>query len=529
MPTKLAGTKYTLGDDFRVDRSVVSMASPVNVRAFGAKGDGATDDTEAIQAAINACRVSGQALYVPAGVYNTVSTVAATVNNQQGLTVFGDGFGKSIIRKSSANTGPVLRIGNSAATSFTANVHLHGFTIEGAGLGLTTAGLELWDVVQSTFRLRLRLCDAGLKSNGGISLDFAGSDMNANAKGAHIVKFASLAGGGWPNIFNFQNTNIKNNTQHGIYFNHGRVLNISGADIETNGTSGDLTTGGVWIGPNVGEESGLVSPGVCIDGGCWFEANAGRGAVVFESGRNSASDSYFVANANATNDVYVSGGRYALTNCDFDTNKAANIAETAEVSAGNFIFNCDYNAATIDAGKTVVINTAGIQNAAVSATTLTATGQASLGGAAGAEAFRAKTTASAVNRAFAKGAVTGAPVQIGAEGEANVGVYFVVAGTGIYQFTTGGGAHEQVRINNVTGADRALILAGGTVDSFISSTAGGVRFGAIPKLPTYTVATLPTAASNLNGLVYVSDGASNKCMAVSDGTNWRFPDGAIVS
>ena len=52
MPTKLAGTKYTLGDDFRVDRSVVSMASPVSARTFGAKGDGVTDDSEAIQTAL---------------------------------------------------------------------------------------------------------------------------------------------------------------------------------------------------------------------------------------------------------------------------------------------------------------------------------------------------------------------------------------------------------------------------------------------------------------------------------------------
>lgn len=53
--------------------------------------------------------------------------------------------------------------------------------------------------------------------------------------------------------------------------------------------------------------------------------------------------------------------------------------------------------------------------------------------------------------------------------------------------------------------------------------------GGIVQLPSYTVATLPDAAANVQGLIYVSDGASNKRLAVSDGTNWRFPDGAVVT
>jgi len=55
------------------------------------------------------------------------------------------------------------------------------------------------------------------------------------------------------------------------------------------------------------------------------------------------------------------------------------------------------------------------------------------------------------------------------------------------------------------------------------------QFMAIPILPSYTVATLPSAAANMRGIIYVSDGTSNKRQAVSDGTNWRWPDGAIVS
>lgn len=54
--------------------------------------------------------------------------------------------------------------------------------------------------------------------------------------------------------------------------------------------------------------------------------------------------------------------------------------------------------------------------------------------------------------------------------------------------------------------------------------------GAVPFMPpVYTVATLPSAATFTNGLIIVSDGTANKRLAISDGTNWRFPDGNIVS
>lgn len=48
-------------------------------------------------------------------------------------------------------------------------------------------------------------------------------------------------------------------------------------------------------------------------------------------------------------------------------------------------------------------------------------------------------------------------------------------------------------------------------------------------LPSYTVAGLPAAGSWQGAIVYVSNGTANKRLAVSDGTNWRFPDGNIVS
>jgi hypothetical protein len=45
------------------------------------------------------------------------------------------------------------------------------------------------------------------------------------------------------------------------------------------------------------------------------------------------------------------------------------------------------------------------------------------------------------------------------------------------------------------------------------------------KLKTYTVATVPAAASNARNLIYVSNGAAGAaCVAFSDGTNWKRLD-----
>lgn len=53
-------------------------------------------------------------------------------------------------------------------------------------------------------------------------------------------------------------------------------------------------------------------------------------------------------------------------------------------------------------------------------------------------------------------------------------------------------------------------------------------------LPSYTVAQLNggvvlPATTYPGGVVFVSNGTGNKRLAISDGTIWRFPDGAAVT
>lgn len=74
------------------------LGDVVSVKDFGAKGDGTTDDTSAIQAAINYCAADVQqgarALYIPAGEYKTTSPLSIP---KQFIEIFGDGMWASVV------------------------------------------------------------------------------------------------------------------------------------------------------------------------------------------------------------------------------------------------------------------------------------------------------------------------------------------------------------------------------------------------------------------------------------------------
>lgn len=69
----------------------------IDVRAYGAVGDGVTDDTGAIQAALNAVAFTGGRVYLPFGTYKVSSTL--TISNSTEL--FGVGGNGSIISATS--------------------------------------------------------------------------------------------------------------------------------------------------------------------------------------------------------------------------------------------------------------------------------------------------------------------------------------------------------------------------------------------------------------------------------------------
>jgi hypothetical protein len=92
-------------------------------------------------------------------------------------------------------------------------------------------------------------------------------------------------------------------------------------------------------------------------------------------------------------------------------------------------------------------------------------------------------------------------------------------GTQIRLFTTQNGSTANVERLKIANDGSLQVRAGAQTL---------VDANGIIGLRGYTLASLPSAAT-AGQLIYVADGSSNKRLAVSDGTNWRWPDGAIVA
>ena len=174
----------------------------------------------------------------------------------------------------------------------------------------------------------------------------------------------------------------------------------------------------------------------------------------------------------------------------------------------------------------------------------TASGTVTLGGANGAHGFGITTAANSANRVVATSTVAGGTPSLAVQGsDTNAGVALAAKGTGTVRLQTRGATAFEVnatgtpgnfvRVNATAAGGTPQLLAQGTdtnVALQLSAKGTAVVSTTSPfQLANYTVATLPAAAANARSVIYVSDGAANKRLAISDGTNWRWPDGAVVS
>jgi hypothetical protein len=119
------------------------LRESVSVKDFGAVGDGVTDDTVAIQAALDALPATGGVLYLNAGTYK-LNGVRLTCIDKSNISIIGAGMGLTII-DGSVGTGAfdtLIAFGSTSAggtlVASLNNLRLSDFSVKGSGSSATT-------------------------------------------------------------------------------------------------------------------------------------------------------------------------------------------------------------------------------------------------------------------------------------------------------------------------------------------------------------------------------------------------------
>jgi parallel beta-helix repeat protein len=301
------------------------------VLAQGAKCDGSTDDTTAIQAALTACAASinGGTVVVPAGVCRTSSLLTLSGN---GCTLQGQGInantaGGSTIQTTSS-TANILQVGPSSGTGSTLRVRDLSLsrTVAGTststGFFITSCGVcEITNVesFDSIFGYRYQIGTGGNQVkierarayanlgstrygfyiNGQTNSLMMVDDVSAPLNGKTITYGLYFVSGSNDVFANrFQDTG----SQHAIYFAGNAnnihiahpVLDTCGADcISVNSSTGgglgndnNITFTDIWAAPNNGATAAVTitsSQGVQINGGAVHIWTASKNAILATS------------------------------------------------------------------------------------------------------------------------------------------------------------------------------------------------------------------------------------------------------
>lgn len=207
-----------------------------NVKDYGAKGDGVTEDTAAIQAAITAASTGGRTVFFPKGTYLTKS-LTVPVNN---MVLRGDGCGYGY--DSLTDPAAILKF------------------IAGSGpIGINLTGIE-YPAAGWSFRQYCRIADLAIYGEGvldtGVNctganllerLYIKGCNLQAIRLGnatnqTHIRDCALCFNQGWglrvvgpaTTIWSMEGCNIRQNVTGGMYIESGSCVTVQDTVIESN-------------------------------------------------------------------------------------------------------------------------------------------------------------------------------------------------------------------------------------------------------------------------------------------------------
>lgn len=254
------------------------MQDLVSVKDFGAKGDGTTDDTSAIQAAINLACIYGGDVYLPAGTYKISAALVFTMNSVtidpiKRPSMSGDGMGATSIYQT-ANANGIEIIGydpQPAGYGLFQNFTLYGYQ-------KNKLGIALKDIAFVTIsNVYLAGWSTGLYGANVLSSTFNDLVIRFNDGGFYFEPNAAFGFVSEPNAITMSNCTVGNNDSYGGKVIGAGAFNYIGGSIEANGFGTDLSSAKwglalVDVGGKLAQQS---ASGFNITG-VYFEANGGQ-------------------------------------------------------------------------------------------------------------------------------------------------------------------------------------------------------------------------------------------------------------
>ncbi len=227
-----------------VQTTLDTSYSVFNVKSYGATGDGSTDDTVAIQAAINAVPSTGGKVVLPAGVYMISSTLTI---DKDGTILAGVGAGTTIRVAGSALGIDAIKIGNGSTTRAhcgVLNLRLDASAQKTAGRGIfLTKCFKIWLqnlLIEKQYR--------ALEYTNTTEVWLSASDVRDTKEHGLLIDNDMNSGYDWYiSDCIFDNPNVSN-IGSGIHWDGGETLVVNSVDLLHFNT-------GFYVNPTAGHES----------------------------------------------------------------------------------------------------------------------------------------------------------------------------------------------------------------------------------------------------------------------------------
>jgi hypothetical protein len=246
----------------------ISAINPVvNVKAFGAKGDGLVDDTAAIQAAVDyVFSNGGGTIAFPSGTY-LVTTIVKVWTGAVTINLVGEGKRSTRIFKFGTSTNPVFDFSSVPGVLETyseiSDMSINGNNVAAAGIRLTN-----WarGVIRNVF---INNCVRGLHSRGALVFSVYDCTIQSNVFGYFCEKSTDNI---YANLVQFFGGQISANSTWGASISDASGVHFIGTDLSANGVAGNVSTGAIYIDSSVDDETGYAN--IALDG-VWLEVNNG--------------------------------------------------------------------------------------------------------------------------------------------------------------------------------------------------------------------------------------------------------------